>query len=131
LTGPPQSQEDNLHDLLRNRLKDKFPALGTHKPMITDQISHVGGTEGIHESHFIGAAYGMERMMGHTDTPVQRSFNYASENFARHLSIVYVLTVVGLNTEGELQSYGLFIGDEFIVLAPAVVEFGEVRFDYL
>ena len=36
-----------------------------------------GGTEGIHKSHYIGAAYGMERMMGHADTPVRRIFNYA------------------------------------------------------
>ena len=31
-----------------------------------------GGFEGINKSHFIGAAYGMERMMGHADTPVRR-----------------------------------------------------------
>ena len=30
-----------------------------------------GGVEGINKSHFVGAAYGMERMMGHADTPVR------------------------------------------------------------
>ncbi len=52
-----------------------------------------GGTEAIHKSHFIGAAYGMEKMMGRSDTPVRRIFNYASEHFMKQLPIVYVQTV--------------------------------------
>ena len=78
-----------------------------------------GGSEGINKSHFIGAAYGMEKMMGRADTPVRKIFNYASEHFASHLPIVYVQTVVGLNTEGKLQTYGLFIGDDFSVFDKA------------
>src|SRR5437899_3603441 len=31
-----------------------------------------GGSIGIHRSHFLGAVYGMERMMGRADTPVDR-----------------------------------------------------------
>ena len=31
-----------------------------------------GGQEGINKSHFVGAAYGMERMMGRADTPVRQ-----------------------------------------------------------
>ncbi len=62
-----------------------------------------GGSEGINKSHFVGAAYGMERMMGHADTPVRRIFNYASDHFAGHLPIVYVQTVVGLDkTDGKV-----------------------------
>ena len=30
-----------------------------------------GGVMGIHRSHFLGAVYGMERMMGRADTPVR------------------------------------------------------------
>ncbi len=37
-----------------------------------------GGVMGIHRSHFLGAVYGMERMMGRADTPVRRVLNYAS-----------------------------------------------------
>ena len=44
-----------------------------------------GGQEGINKSHFVGAAYGMERMMGRADTPVRRILNYASEHFTKHL----------------------------------------------
>ena len=43
-----------------------------------------GGARGINESHFIGAAYGMERMMGRADTPLRRILNYAQDNFCRH-----------------------------------------------
>jgi len=78
-----------------------------------------GGAEGINKSHFIGAAYGMEKMMGRADTPVRKVFNYASENFSNHLPIVYVQTVVGLNKQGKLQTYGLFIGDDFNVFDKA------------
>ncbi|TVR73045.1 MAG: DUF2088 domain-containing protein [Marinilabiliales bacterium] len=71
-----------------------------------------GGAEGINKSHFLGAAYGMERMMGRADTPVRKVLNYASENFAGHLPIVYVLTVVGPGKKGGLVTRGLFIGDD-------------------
>ena len=90
-----------------------------------------GGTEGIHKSHYIGAAYGMERMMGHADTPVRRIFNYASEHFASHLPIVYVQTVVGLNKDGDLQTYGLFIGDDFSVFDKAAKLSLKVNFEML
>ena len=79
-----------------------------------------GGVEGINKSHFVGAAYGMEKMMGHADTPVRRLFNYASEHFADHLPIVYVQTVVGLDKrDGKIKTRGLFIGDDFEVFDKA------------
>lgn len=71
-----------------------------------------GGAEGINKSHFVGAAYGMERMMGRADTPVRRILNYASEHFTGHLPIVYVHTVVGRGADGRLHVRGLFISDD-------------------
>jgi nickel-dependent lactate racemase len=71
-----------------------------------------GGTESINQSHFVGAAYGMERMMGRADTPVRRILNYASEHFTRHLPIVYVHTVVGNDVRGKLSVRGLFVSDD-------------------
>lgn len=88
-----------------------------------------GGAEGINKSHFIGAAYGMEKMMGRTDTPVRKVFNYASERLASHLPIVYVLTVVGLNKQGALQTYGLFVGDDYDVFNIAAKLSLEVNFE--
>jgi nickel-dependent lactate racemase len=71
-----------------------------------------GGDEAINKSHFLGAVYGMERMMGRTNTPVRKVLNYASEKFTAHLPIVYVLTVVGTSLDGGLLTRGLFIGDD-------------------
>ena len=88
-----------------------------------------GGAEGINKSHFIGAAYGMEKMMGRADTPVRKIFNYASEHFASHLPIVYIQTVVGVNKQGKLQTYGLFIGDDFEVFDKAARLSLEVNFE--
>lgn len=88
-----------------------------------------GGAEGINKSHFIGAAYGMEKMMGRADTPVRKVFNYASENFSNHLPIVYVQTVVGLNKQGKLQTYGLYIGDDFSVFDKAAKLSLQVNFE--
>ncbi len=70
-----------------------------------------GGADGINKSHFLGAVYGMERMMGRADTPVRRVLNYASDNFARHLPIVYMQTVVSKNEKGKLALRGLFVSD--------------------
>jgi nickel-dependent lactate racemase len=71
-----------------------------------------GGREGINKSHFLGAVYGMERLMGRADNPVRRVINYASEHFARHLPIIYVLTVVSQGADGKLKVRGLFVGDD-------------------
>lgn len=71
-----------------------------------------GGAEGINKSHFLGAVYGMERLMGRADNPVRKVLNYAQENFAKDLPIVYVLTVIGASDDGKLHCRGLFIGDD-------------------
>jgi nickel-dependent lactate racemase len=70
-----------------------------------------GGREGINRSHYLGAVYGMERIMGRAINPVRNVLNYASDHFLQHLPIVYVLTVVGRKADGGLAVRGLFIGD--------------------
>lgn len=70
-----------------------------------------GGAEGINKSHFLGAVYGMERMMGRAETPVRRVLNYASDHFAKDMPIVYVQTVVAATEHGQAVR-GLFIGDD-------------------
>jgi len=71
-----------------------------------------GGSEGINKSHFLGAAWGMERMMGRADTPVRKVLNYASAHFAKNLPVIYVLTVVATDTNGKPQIRGLFTGND-------------------
>ncbi|MFI4911438.1 MAG: lactate racemase domain-containing protein [Sedimentisphaeraceae bacterium JB056] len=70
-----------------------------------------GGSEGINKSHFLGAAYGMEKIMGRADSPVRQVLNYASDNFAQNLPIVYVQTVVAASDEGQ-KTRGIFISDD-------------------
>jgi nickel-dependent lactate racemase len=71
-----------------------------------------GGRESINRSHYLGAVYGMERIMGRAENPVRNVLNYASDHFLRHLPIVYTLTVVGRTADGGLAVRGLFIGDD-------------------
>jgi nickel-dependent lactate racemase len=71
-----------------------------------------GGREGINRSHYLGAVYGMERIMGRAANPVRSVLSYASDHFLRHLPIVYVLTVVGRRADGGLAVRGLYIGDD-------------------
>ena len=71
-----------------------------------------GGPEGINKSHFLGAVYGMERIMGRADNPVRRVYNYASDHFAQHLPIIYIQTVVSSGSDGQLKVRGLYIGDD-------------------
>jgi Uncharacterized conserved protein (DUF2088). len=90
-----------------------------------------GGVEGINKSHFIGAAYGMERIMGRADNPVRRVLNYASDHFAKDMPIVYVQTVVGKNDQGKLVVRGMFIGDDFECFDLASSLSLEVNFEML
>ncbi|MGC3969471.1 MAG: D-mannonate epimerase [Pirellulales bacterium] len=90
-----------------------------------------GGSQGINESHFIGAAYGMERMMGRADTPLRRILNYAQEHFCKHLPLLYVLTVVGTNERRELVTRGLFIGDDHDCYQQAAALSIQVNFSVL
>ena len=74
----------------------------------------VGGSEGINKSHFIGASYGMERIMGRAKTPVRDVLEYARTHFIPDLPIVYFLTVRAKDeATGDLVTRGLFIGDDF------------------
>ncbi len=71
-----------------------------------------GGPEGINKSHFLGAVYGLERIMGRASTPVRDVLNYASEHFAADFPFVYIQTVIGRNQQGKLVVRGLYIGDD-------------------
>jgi nickel-dependent lactate racemase len=71
-----------------------------------------GGRDGINRSHYLGAVYGMERILGRANNPVRNVLNYASDHLLNHLPIVYVLTVVGRKVDGNLAVRGLYIGDD-------------------
>ena len=73
----------------------------------------VGGAEGINKSHYLGATYGMERIMGRAKSPVRDVMEYASQHFIKNLPIVYIQTVLSKDEEGQMRLRGLFIGDDF------------------
>ncbi len=74
----------------------------------------VGGSDFINKSHFIGASYGMERIMGRAKSPVRDVFEYARTHYLSQVPIVYVLTVRAKDdTTGGMVTRGLFIGDDF------------------
>jgi nickel-dependent lactate racemase len=90
-----------------------------------------GGPEGINKSHFIGAVYGMERIMGKAENPVRSLLNYASDNFIKQLPVVYIHTVIGRDEEGKLVVRGLFIGDDEEVFRLAADLSLKVNFNVL
>jgi len=71
-----------------------------------------GGPGSIHRSHYLGAVYGMERIMGRADNPVRQLLNRAADAYLTALPIVYVLTVVARGEDGRIVTRGLFIGDD-------------------
>ncbi|MGE4285078.1 MAG: lactate racemase domain-containing protein [Phycisphaerae bacterium] len=90
-----------------------------------------GGSEGINKSHFLGAAYGMERIMGRADSPVRKVLNYASDNFMDSLPpILYVQTVIEGTDNGQVVR-GMFIGDDIECYELAAALSLEVNFQML
>jgi nickel-dependent lactate racemase len=71
-----------------------------------------GGRESINRSHYLGAVYGMERIMGRAINPVRNVLNCASDRFLKHLPIVYVLSVVSSKPDGGSVVRGLYVGDD-------------------
>lgn len=78
-----------------------------------------GGAEGINKSHFIGAVFGMEKIMGKAINPVRSLLNKAAAEFMNHLPVVYVHTVIARDNSGKLVIRGLFIGDDIEVFKLA------------
>ncbi|HEY9055109.1 MAG TPA: lactate racemase domain-containing protein [Rectinemataceae bacterium] len=91
-----------------------------------------GGKEAIDRSHFLGAAYGMERMMGRADTPVRRIFDEALRIAADRLPPqLWILTVMGRGSKGELVMRGFFAGDDAECFALATELSRKVNIDLL
>ena len=71
-----------------------------------------GGVEMINKSHFLGAVDGMERIMGRIDTSVRKVLNYAHDHYLKQLGIVYVMSVMDVDINGDRVMRGLYIGDD-------------------
>jgi nickel-dependent lactate racemase len=71
----------------------------------------VGGSDLINKSHWLGAVYGIERIMGRANTPVRAVLDYAS-TLVKHLPVAYLLTVRARDADGQLVTRGLYAGDD-------------------
>jgi len=92
----------------------------------------VGGPDMINKSHFLGAVYNMERMMGRIDTPVRRLFNYGCDTFLRELPLVYILTVMAKNrATSKMEMRGLFIGNDMATFTAGARLSQKVNLDLL
>jgi nickel-dependent lactate racemase len=91
-----------------------------------------GGKEAIDKSHFLGAAYGMERMMGRADTPVRKVFNKALEMSAGKLpQILWILTVIQRDESGRLVMRGFYAGDDLECFEKAASLSRQVNIDMM
>jgi nickel-dependent lactate racemase len=70
----------------------------------------VGGPDLINKSHFLGAVYGMEKIMGRIDTPVRKAIDYAYNTFLSDLPVCFIMTVMAKH-HGKLVMRGLYCGD--------------------
>lgn len=78
-----------------------------------------GGRDGINESHYLSALYGMERTMGRCDTPLRRILNEAQDRFCKNMPLMYVLTVVESLPSAEKVVRGLYVGNSHDVFFEA------------
>jgi len=92
----------------------------------------VGGQDIINKSHFLGAVYGMERMMGRIDTPVRRLLKWGFDQYLADLPIYYVLTVMAKNrATGRMEMRGLYVGDDMETFAQGARLSQAVNLDLL
>ncbi len=68
-----------------------------------------GGSAMISKTHMMAATCGLEKVLGHRDSPVRTVFDYAEENFISNLPLVYLLTVTS-QTETGVHVHGLYGG---------------------
>jgi len=89
-----------------------------------------GGKCMIDKTHFLGAVYGMERLMGRDHSPVRKVFDYAEEHFLGALPLQYVLTVTTAeNRRAAIR--GLFAGRDRSLFEEAVRLSQKHNFDLL
>ncbi|MGB7343905.1 MAG: D-mannonate epimerase [Pirellulaceae bacterium] len=90
-----------------------------------------GGAEGINESHYLSAVYGIEQTLGQANTPLRQILNYAQDQFCQDMPLLYALTVVQQMPDGKLHTRGLYIGDDHKTFFAAAELAKEVNITHL
>lgn len=70
-----------------------------------------GGPDLLNKSHYLGAVWGIERIMGQAVTPVRLLLERAAALYLRDLPIKFVLNVLAADETGATVTRGLFIGE--------------------
>ncbi|MCM8535322.1 MAG: lactate racemase domain-containing protein [Lentisphaeraceae bacterium] len=79
----------------------------------------IGGGDTINKSHYLGAVYGMERIMGETNSPVRAVLNEGFDKYVRpKTNTQFILTVIGKEDE-DLVMRGVYFGDDDETFAEA------------
>lgn len=88
-----------------------------------------GGSTMINQSHYLGALYGMERIMGRPDTPVRKLYNYGTNKFLSHIPLMYILTVTTIDRLGlKLEALSIGLGDELFLETAKVSQEKNLNF---
>jgi len=93
-----------------------------------------GGKEIINCSHYLGAVYGLERLIGRDHSPVRRVYDYVEENLLYHIPLDYLLTVNKSSVDsrtGLAELVGIFIGRDRDVFEKAVELSRAYNIDFL
>lgn len=82
-----------------------------------------GGPDMINKTHFLGGAYGLERLLGEDHSPVRKLFDYAEKNLIKDLPLIYLFTTNSLEINkktGNTDMMGIFIGRKREIFEKAV-----------
>jgi nickel-dependent lactate racemase len=91
----------------------------------------VGGGDTIHKSHYLGAVYGMERIMGETNSPVRTVLNEGYDTYVRpKVNLKFMLTVIGKD-DGQLSTKGFYVGKDHDTFEKACDLSREVNINHL
>lgn len=72
----------------------------------------LGGKDMICASHMMAASCGIENNLGNLITPLRSLFNWAEDEYLKHLPDTYVQVVMARNENQDLVHTGIFVGDD-------------------
>lgn len=89
-----------------------------------------GGSNIINKSHYLGAAWGMERLMGQDHSPVRQVLDFVENNFLKDVPLQYILTVTK-TVQQKCILRGLYVGRDRSKFEHAVALSQQENITYL
>jgi nickel-dependent lactate racemase len=92
----------------------------------------LGGKETICASHLAAGVYGIENNLGNLITPLRACYNWAEEQFLKHLPHVYMMITMKRDAQNRLVHSGVYVGDDldtYLLAAKASREQNITVFD--